>query len=516
MLACVLAASFCYASELHCYAVKLASPLAAGKRTDLSASAAVTHAHKPFPAEILQSQRQQMVTVLLLHAVSPYVTQTSKTVVQFPSAAVVSHDTVKPSSLSGATLTYGPYKDVPAFTMATVKVHYETTAPFLAITSLVKEIEVSHWGSNVAVEETVALKHDGAKLKGSFSRFDYQRNPTGAGAGSVRMVTATLPLEARDVYYRDIIGNISTSALRYTDEAAELELRPRFPLFGGWKTEFYMGYNLPLGKFLSVLDSGEYLLTINVAASFDEVPMDSVEVRVILPEGAYDWSVHLPFDHVQPAISVSSRKTYLDTAGRPVVTFSLANLVPDMNVPFQLKYSLASSSLLHEPLLLCAAFAVLFLAAIVYQRIDLSLAPVSASGAEDLFGTAAAIVSNIIAEIEATDDALAEFKNTRNTHALNGVRDRTRRALASLTKDLSKAAADAARLAPAAESDLNAAQAKIAQRLEAQTRVADGLVALAAGSQSDAANAAIASAEAVARTLDAEIEAARDALAERK
>ena len=35
-------------------------------------------------------------------------------------------------------------------------------------------IEVSHWG-NVAVEETIDLRHTGATLKGPFSRYDYQR-----------------------------------------------------------------------------------------------------------------------------------------------------------------------------------------------------------------------------------------------------------------------------------------------------------------------------------------------------
>ena len=29
------------------------------------------------------------------------------------------------------------------------------------------------------------------------------------------------------------------------DDAAELDLRPRFPLFGGWKTHYVIGYNVP-------------------------------------------------------------------------------------------------------------------------------------------------------------------------------------------------------------------------------------------------------------------------------
>jgi oligosaccharyltransferase complex subunit alpha (ribophorin I) len=39
-------------------------------------------------------------------------------------------------------------------------------------------IEVSHWG-NIAVEESVDIEHSGAKLKGPFSRYDYQRSQDG-------------------------------------------------------------------------------------------------------------------------------------------------------------------------------------------------------------------------------------------------------------------------------------------------------------------------------------------------
>ena len=59
-----------------------------------------------------------------------------------------------------------------------------------------------------------------------------------------------LPAASRDVYYRDEIGNISTSAMRELDDMVEVELRPRFPLFGGWKTKYTIGYNVPSYQYL--------------------------------------------------------------------------------------------------------------------------------------------------------------------------------------------------------------------------------------------------------------------------
>lgn len=62
-----------------------------------------------------------------------------------------------------------------------------------------------------------------------------------------------LPASAQDVYYRDEIGNISTSHLQVLDDSVEVEVRPRFPLFGGWKTHYVIGYNLPSYEYLYTL-----------------------------------------------------------------------------------------------------------------------------------------------------------------------------------------------------------------------------------------------------------------------
>lgn len=65
-----------------------------------------------------------------------------------------------------------------------MKIHYENNTPFLTISSITRIIEVSHWG-NIAVEETIDLRHTGAILKGPFSRYDYQRQ-SDSGISSVK------------------------------------------------------------------------------------------------------------------------------------------------------------------------------------------------------------------------------------------------------------------------------------------------------------------------------------------
>ena len=67
------------------------------------------------------------------------------------------------------------------FPQGGLKVHEENNSPFLTVTSLERVLEVSHWG-NIAVEEHVDVRHTGATLKGSFSRFDYQRSQDGVSS----------------------------------------------------------------------------------------------------------------------------------------------------------------------------------------------------------------------------------------------------------------------------------------------------------------------------------------------
>lgn len=63
------------------------------------------------------------------------------------------------------------------------------------------------------ITEHYNLVHGGAQSKGGFSRLDYQTKPYVRGASAFRRLFAKLPPRAHSVYYRDEIGNISTSSL---------------------------------------------------------------------------------------------------------------------------------------------------------------------------------------------------------------------------------------------------------------------------------------------------------------
>ena len=101
-----------------------------------------------------------------------------------------------------------------------------------------KIIEISHWG-NIAITEFYKLKNTGPELKGEFSRIDFDPKRNTAKNAFTGTET-TLPDEIWGLYYRDEVGNISTSRAYRNNQRKEVTfaIAPRFYLLGGWKSNF--------------------------------------------------------------------------------------------------------------------------------------------------------------------------------------------------------------------------------------------------------------------------------------
>ena len=64
---------------------------------------------------------------------------------------------------------------------------------------------------------------------------------------------------------------------------AFVELKPRFPLFGGWQTEFTFGYSLPLHSIVSRLADGRLRLKTDFSTPFESMVVDDLTVKVTGP-----------------------------------------------------------------------------------------------------------------------------------------------------------------------------------------------------------------------------------------
>lgn len=171
--------------------------------------------------------------------------------------------------------------------------------------------------------------------------------------------------------FSDTNGNISTSAMRVHKDSVELDLRPRFPLFGGWKTHYTLGYNVPSFEYL--FHTGDnYLLKMRLVDHiYDDMAIDEVVVKIILPEGSTNIKLITPYPVTRKSDSL--HYTYLDTFGRPVIEFTKTNLVENHIHEFNLKYTFARIVMIQEPLLIVGFLYILFLCVIVWMRLDFSI-----------------------------------------------------------------------------------------------------------------------------------------------
>lgn len=168
---------------------------------------------------------------------------------------------------------------------------YEFTKPVNHANLLKRDIEISHWGGNIAFEERYDLHNLAAGLKNQFSRLLWQQQAyLQAPTTALKELTYPLQVGSMNPYFVDDIGNVSTSRFRSNLREANLELRPRYPIFGGWKYKFKVGWDADSKSYLRKLRSGDgYVLKVPFLEGPKQpegISYEKIVIRVILPEGA--------------------------------------------------------------------------------------------------------------------------------------------------------------------------------------------------------------------------------------
>ncbi|OAT09717.1 oligosaccharyl transferase complex subunit OST4 [Blastomyces gilchristii SLH14081] len=286
----------------------------------------------------------------------------------------------------GSTYTYGPYqtsKVLPGTAGSIITVRYEFTKPVITCSLLERDVEVSHWGGNLATEERLWLRNDGAKLSNHFSRVEwaiksYQNLPSSA------MSDLRIPLRpgSVDAYFIDDIGNVSTSHFLpgLNKREALLELKPRYPVFGGWKYSFRIGWNNALSSFLRKAGGESYVLRVPFLEGPkvpEGVQYEKVQLRVILPEGARDVKYELA-DGVGMPFMVESEiglhKTFMDTVGRTVLTLRTTNVADEAREGHLIvTYDYPALAILRKPLTIAAGLFSVFVTVWLVGNLDVSI-----------------------------------------------------------------------------------------------------------------------------------------------
>lgn len=360
-------------NQLNIYKISLNEPLQPETDVLLGIKIAYTHTIKPMPSKLPQVARQHTIFAFNSYFLSPYQTNEVKTTLQTPTSNVVSHAGAGGlSKLTGNKVVYGPYQNVAPRSFEIATAHFENSKPLVTITDFRRDIEVSHWGKNLAVEEHYALRNDGASLDKDFNRVQHQMTQHIHDQTNVlKDLKFDLPVSAHDPYFRDEVGNVSTSHFRVEKDKSVLEIFPRYPIFGGWNYTWFQGYNADLGSYVHKAKSGKYILNINFVENVKAMTIDHAVVRVILPEGASNVKIVTPFDVDSEAIT--NHFTYFDSTGRVMVVLEKNNVIHEHELPIQIEYDYSIVNLLQKPIVASAAIFVFFIASIVLNKMSWSI-----------------------------------------------------------------------------------------------------------------------------------------------
>merc|ERR1711977_598756 len=325
-------------SDTQFYRIRLPAPLAPKAQQTLGITYSYLSALSPLPAAVAQKDKQYLVYTFSAYAPSAYITTKQKTEVKFPSANIPEYTIVQASKgesespqKHGSKFTYGSFAEVPAGAVEPVTVRYEFTKPLIHISRLERDIEVSHWGGNVAFEERYTMHNRAANLTKQFSRVEW----------------------AQQAHY-----NPSTTAIK--------ELK--FPFRVGWDAD--------LKKFLRMLKNGDgYVLNVPFLEGPKQpegMAYEHIELRVILPEGAEN----VQYSTTVPLVSadISLHRTFMDTTGRTSLTLTAINIVDDLrDRELIVTYDYPLLAGLRKPLVIFTSFVSLFFAAWAIGSLDVSI-----------------------------------------------------------------------------------------------------------------------------------------------
>ncbi|KAM0755818.1 Oligosaccharyl transferase alpha subunit [Meredithblackwellia eburnea MCA 4105] len=293
-------------------------------------------------------------------------------------------------------------KDLSGLGPQLASVHYQNPEAVASFRTLDRLLEVSHWGSNLAVQDSIDLVNSGPKLLGHFARIDHQKltMQRRSTALSITALSFTLPPRISSPYYYDIVGNVSTSNFRASgppafqlpsqkrkakknNEFSQLDIRPRYPLMGGWNYTFTMGYDAPLDDYLKK-NGDKWLLAVPFLTPVKDVAVDDVSIEIRLPEAARNIKVHLPFavDSLTYPTEAPSffrttpgyHKTFLDSTGRPTIKITKKNCGDRHGSAILIEYTTSPLlDLFQKPFAVAAVVTSLFLVVMGIRRIDFTI-----------------------------------------------------------------------------------------------------------------------------------------------
>lgn len=328
-------------------AVKLPGLLQPQGEVELVISYSYNTNRYPVPARIEMMDVQTLVLETESLPLSPYPTDKfTLNIIGTNSIEKLDEEKSKNSKRKSGSYSFTTDDVTEPFTFERSKFLYEHNLPLTRAANLNREAWVSHWASTIEFKEDYDLVNDAAELASGFSRSKFMMNGLGKKPSHALVaLDMILPEDSHSHYYTDLVGMVSTSKIF----ASHYILKPRFPIYGGWKFNFTIGWTNPLSNYLKVLSDEEYILSVPLLQGPQDIFYDSVNLSVYLPEGAMIEEVQVPV--MNYTSDTSYAHSYFDlTSGHTKVTIEMKNLNEELkDAPVFLKYRYSKSELLRKP-----------------------------------------------------------------------------------------------------------------------------------------------------------------------
>eukprot|EP00835_Amoeboradix_gromovi_P005581 NODE_538_length_6985_cov_0.287892.p2 type:complete len:429 gc:universal NODE_538_length_6985_cov_0.287892:5187-6473(+) len=284
-------------------------------------------------------------------------------------------------------------------------IQFENSKYGPVIEQYTRKVYVEQYAGVLNVFNSYILTNKGSKLD-YFNRADYMRQRQQVDKiPVVQDILFTVPGGAQQPWVRDEVGNITTSNFRngraqridlesgkaITSKSSSLRIKPRYPVFGGWKFDFGFGYfessasHMLTGTYEELYkllkkpveiektntNSPNYFyVSFNLGDFPKSLTTEKFKLEIVLPEGAHHIHVQANVDSIM--IDQIREFSYFDAMGRRKLIMTMSYVQQDQIIkvlyaqsPFDLKF--------RKLLTVSLGLLGLFTTIIAISRIDLSL-----------------------------------------------------------------------------------------------------------------------------------------------
>ena len=328
------------------YKVVLPAPISPKSTVQLNVIYVYTNTLTPFPEKLELPEAQTLLLKMNKLAYSPYVTKSyslnligvSKIEEIDPNLGegvqVSKNAPQLEAQASGLSVTFGPTTDAIApYTLAPTRILYEHNRPLVRVAELERSIWLPATDvEKVSFEEYYEVINKAAKLPHGFLRAEWMKNRLDGKRNhwslSFLQFAFTPDNQFDDYYYTDHVGVVSTHKF----QGPNLLIKPRYPLFGGWKYNFTLGWTSAVQNYIhrAKIDKNTYVVKFPILNTLVDVSYDKVYLNFYLPEYSEFVSFSSPVDHSE--LKVSNEISYLDVSkGHVKVSVEFEDVVDDLS-----------------------------------------------------------------------------------------------------------------------------------------------------------------------------------------